>query len=189
MPPAKSSQVKSSQVKSSSSSSSSQAIPGLAGTGYARAYRIPRQHRAGRTRGTSGKYTWKYIRSTNRQPPNRASAGRAGAHGAGRLGPRAPGGRGRARGDQINLCPVSPCARHVCTTPIQLQLTTTHVKGTSTPRSKSSRVFGSASTSYARLTIRKVRWARSSRLRSGCHSLASLWYASLISLSVASDSR
>ena len=33
-----------------------------------------------------------------------------------------PGGRGRARGDQINLCPVSPCARHVCTTPIQLQL-------------------------------------------------------------------
>jgi hypothetical protein len=168
MPPAKSSQDKFKfkfKFKSSQSRFSR----------YGVRPRVPDPAPAPRAPDERGKIHQKY------EPPNpRGARGRM----AGAARPRGAG----AATKYANKLVSGVTMDHVRVTCVPPQYNT-HVNGTSTPRSKSSRVFGSASTSYARLTIRKVRWARSSRLRSGCHSLASLWYASLISLSVASDSR
>ena len=170
MPPAKSSQDKFKfkfKFKSSQSRFSR----------YGVRPRVPDPAPAPRAPDERGKI---HIRSTNRRTRGARARGRM----AGAARPRGAGARVRRPNKLVSG--VTMCVSRLTCVPPQYN---THVNGTSTPRSKSSRVFGSASTSYARLTIRKVRWARSSRLRSGCHSLASLWYASLISLSVASDSR
>ena len=103
MPPAKSSQDKFKfkfKFKSSQSRFSR----------YGVRPRVPDPAPAPRAPDERGKIHQKY------EPPNQARtrgapAGRArGGAWRGRL---ARGGRGRACGDQINLCPVSPCACHV----------------------------------------------------------------------------